>query len=149
MENQEHPELEDLQEIQAQTELQERMVKMELVETLVFLDAVVLRESVVLLENLVPQDHQERLVLRGLKERLDHLASKEKRDVVEWMAVQENPVNEENRAIKDPKVRKERWGLLARRETKAGQACLDPLDPRVTRATKDHQEQMDQMDLQD
>ena len=37
------------------------------------------------------------------------------------------------RAIKDPKVRKERWGLLARRETKAGQAYLEPLDPRVTR----------------
>lgn len=104
MVNPESLDLVDLKETQVQKELQEKMVTMEQLENLVSLGVPVLRENVVRLESLVPQENRVNQVFRDRKEKLDRLVSKEKREAVDWMAVRESLVNEVLRVTKDLKA---------------------------------------------
>lgn len=104
MVNPESLDLVDLKETQVQLELQEKRVTTEQMEDLVSLGVPVLRENVVRLESLVPQENRVNQAFRDRKEKLDRLVSKEKREAVDWMAVRESLVNEVLRVVKDLKA---------------------------------------------
>lgn len=133
-------------------EHQGQMVSMEQMVILVFLDALGLRENAApqaipgVLANLAQR------VPRARKVMLVHLASKEKRDGVDWMVLQEDQENQEFRARQDPEVKKEKLDLPERKETRAGLVDLDYRDPRVHRVTRVPPEQTEWtalLDLED
>lgn len=149
MANQDHRDNVENQDRLALLVHQEQMVSMEQRVMMVFLDALGLRVNAVPQATPAVPANQAQPVPPAQKAILDHLASKEKRDVVVWMVLPENQENQEFRALKVPKVKRERLDRPERRETRAGLVDLDYRDLRVHRVTKDLLGQTEWTVLQD
>jgi len=149
MVNQEHRDHEVSKELTVLLEHQAKMVSMERMVTLVFLDALGSRVNAAPQESPALLAHPAQLGHQAPKVMLVHLASKEKRDGVGWMVLQEDQENLEIRARLDPKVKREMMDLLARKGIRAGLADQDYKDPRVNRVKKVPPEQTEWMALLD
>lgn len=136
MANQEYRDHEVSKDLTVLLEHQAKMVSMEQMVILVFLDALGLRVNAAPQESPAVLVHPAQLGHQAPKVMLVHLASKEKRDGVGWMVLQDDQENLEIRARLDPKVKRETLDVLERKGTRAGPVDQDYKDPRVHRVKK-------------
>lgn len=136
MANQEYRDHEVSKDLTVLLEHQAKMVSMEQMVILVFLDALGLRVNAAPQVSPAVLVHPAQLGHQAPKVTLVHLASKEKRDGVGWMVLQDDQENLEIRARLDPKVKRETLDVLERKGTRAGPVDQDYKDPRVHREKK-------------